>query len=354
MNLFPSCTFFLIFLFSSCQKEPPPKELTTTFSNRIMTIDYIITIGEKLSAEKTMNAQAIINETFDEVDRIYNKWNPNSEVSKLNQMKGHQIKKISPELERLLYQAQKIVQLSQGNFDPTIEPLQQLWRTHLKQGTVPSDESIAALGPAIGWDKIHFGKGFFSKDHDITRLDLGGIAKGLLVDLLVERLNQAGYEDVFVEWGGEIRASGRHPEGRDWKIFISRQGNPNPEMAVAHLSLHNQAIATSGDYQQYWEIKNSAASPSMPAQSIIYFHIIHPKTRRPLTIRKGTISSASVLANECWLADGLATAAMLFDNINQAKIWADEVRKEIPSLTFWFVLSDINDDTTPPTEPDSL
>ena len=138
-------------------------------------------------------------------------------------------------------------------FDPTIEPIQQLWKNRLNEAREPGPDEIAALLPATGWNKIHIEKGLFWKDHDGCSLDLGGIAKGYCVDLLVEQLNAAGYPDVFVEWGGEIRASGRHPDKRPWNIFISRLGNSNPSLAIATIALRDQAIATSGDYMQFWK-----------------------------------------------------------------------------------------------------
>ena len=171
----------------------------------------------------------------------------------------------------------RMTELSEGRFDPTIEPLQKLWKEHLAQGTVPSKPQIDALLPAIGWNKIHLSKGKICKDHDLTSLDLGGIAKGYCVDLLVERLNANGYPSIFVEWGGEIRTSGQHPDNRPWTIFISRFGNPDPEKALAILTLRNQAIATSGDYIQQWKVQKENTG-----EEAVYFHIIDPLTGQPL------------------------------------------------------------------------
>lgn len=315
---------FLI-LFSGCHESTPVSKMTT-LSGNAMTISYRILIGHPLSDSQERAAQTLVRSTFEEVDRIYNKWNPQSELSRLNQLPAHTTISISPELEHFLAVTQKVVEISQGRFDPTVEPLQQLWKERFSLGTTPTKEDIAAIIPAIGWDKIHFGNGKFSKDHSATQLDLGGIAKGHCVDLLVERLNAAGHPNVFVEWGGEIRASGQHPDGRPWNIFISRFGDSNPDHAIAHLPLQEEAIATSGDYLQHWTIEKTT-----------YFHIFDPKNYQPLIASSKSVSSASVRAPNCAFADGLATVAMMFPSLVEAETWAKEVQKQHPEVQFWLV-----------------
>lgn len=319
--------FYLLFfiLIAGCQ-NPPSQSAVTMFSDNVMTIDYRILIGETLSNEQKAKVQEIINRTFSKVNQVYNKWNEHSEISTLNKLKAGERFALSYELEQFLLQTQKIVEISNGRFDPTIEPLQQLWKSHLSVGKIPSDEEINAIIPAIGWDKIHFENGSFYKDHDLTRIDLGGIAKGYCVDLLVESFNAAGFSNVFVEWGGEIRTSGQHPDNRPWNIFISRLGDSNPEHAIDTLSLKDQAIATSGDYLQNWDVKPTT-----------YFHIFDPKTYRPLEITQHSVASASVLAPTCMLADGLATVAMMFPNIEEAQAWAERVKEQLPETQFWLV-----------------
>jgi len=296
-----------------------------------MTMNYKVIIGKRLSHMEEERVKGIMGRTFAEVDAIYNKWNPGSELSHLNRLHAGEQCVISPQLCFLLAQSQKIVILSHGLFDPTVAPLQQIWKEYLSQGTPPSDEAIAMVAPAVGWDKIHFENGKFHKDHNMTSIDLGGIAKGFSVDLLVERLNAEGYENVFVEWGGEIRASGQHPEKRPWKIFISHLGNDDPSSAIDFVDLYDTAIATSGDYQQHWTVY------APDGQETTYTHIVNPKTLEPLKKRKSGISSATVLAPTCMLADSLATVAMMFPTIEEAEEWAQSISENDSSIRFWLV-----------------
>lgn len=323
--------FILIFFLSSCFLSESEK--TTVFSGTEMTIDYRILIGHSLSASDKNSISRIIKKTFDEVDQIYNKWNPDSELSRLNKLKAGIKVRLSLDLEQLLVLTDTIVKLTDGRFDPTIEPLQALWKKYLEQGKTPSPTEIKSLAHVIGWNKIHFSDHIFYKDADETSLDLGGIAKGYCVDLLITRLNAAGFENVFVEWGGEIRASGEHPDKRPWNIFISHLGNTNPQEAIAIVSLHDQAIATSGDYLQNWKIKGEGDK----AEEISFFHIIDPATLQPCIATQYSVASASVLASSCAFADGLATAAMMFSNVQEAQAWSEHIKKQFPELSFWIV-----------------
>ena len=293
-----------------------------------MTMNYKIIIENQL--ENKASVQEVILKTFDEIDAIYNKWNSNSEISALNRLEKKTIVPISKELEFFLTETKKLVFLSNGLFDPTIEPLQKLWKEHLKINTVPSEIEIEAKMQVVGFDKIHFENGLFYKDFDETSLDLGAIAKGYTVDLLASRLNDLGYENTFIEWGGEIKATGKHPENRPWHIFISRFQNTNSEDAIAHIDLEDEAIATSGDYLQNWTVGKDQAKKT-------YFHIIHPKTGYLAEIKENSIASTSVIAKSCLVADALATTLMLFDDTDEATKWIESVKEHYDGIKVWIV-----------------
>lgn len=291
-----------------------------------MTIDYHITVGAILSQSETARLTQIITETFAHVDQIYNCWNPESELSRLNRLEAERAVPLSPELEQFLQKTGEMVALSEGRFDPTIHSLQTLWKSSLEVGRTPSQEEIAALRPSLGWSLIHFSNGYFWKEHQSTSLDLGGIAKGHCVDLLTEHLLAAGYPNLFVEWGGEIRTAGEHPTGRPWHLFISRLEDTDPAHAIAHLDLTDHAIATSGDYFQHWEAAGER-----------FFHIFNPQSGSPMLQKRSGIASASVAAPSCALADGLATTAMLFSSVEEAERWAKKIQEIYPNVQFWFV-----------------
>lgn len=311
--------FCLLLLLTACQNKPEP----ASFSGNAMTIGYRILIGKQLSDQESRQVQELIQEVFSEVNTIYNNWNPYSEISQLNRLPAKEKRLVSEPLYNFLTLTAELVELTDGRFDPTVYPLHKLWISYLKQGLTPPADEIAAASQLVGWDKIHLENGFFSKDYQGTSLDLGGIAKGYAVDLIVERLAKEGFTDAYVEWGGEIRTSGSHPSGRPWSILISALADNDPTKAAAQLQLHDKAVATSGDYIQYWQTFSGE----------VYFHIINPRTLTPLSIHPHSIASVSVIADSCMLADALATAGMTFDSVEEAK----ELQERQPNVEFIFI-----------------
>lgn len=265
-----------------------------------MTIPYCVQVGDRLSDEQTVQIQRLILDTFAEVNTIYNNWNPDSEVSRLGTLAAHQSIELSEPLTAFLRFVGQVVARTEGRFDPTVEPLQRVWKEHLRKGRVPERAQLAPIAQATGWHHIHLEGSSFWKDDALTALDLGGVAKGYTVDLIAERLDQAGYASIYVEWGGEIRTIGQHPEGRAWKVGIE---------GLSAIELSGAAIATSGSYIQNWTITG-----------MTYTHIIDPRTGEPL--HNCPISSVSVIAPTCAEADALATALMLFPSCAAAEAWA--------------------------------
>lgn len=310
-----------LLLLAGCSSESKESSLLVIQDN-VMTIPYRIQVAGPLAAQDKITISSIISSTFHEIDAIYNKWNPHSELSKINESRAGQSIPLSRELYQFMLLTATYVAQTGGKFDPTIEPLQKVWKDALQKGQLPSMEDIDRAASFVGWDKMTLEGGSILKGTDGVKLDLGGLAKGYAVDLLVERLNAAGYRSVFVEWGGEIRATGNHPERRPWTIYISRLGDPDPSRAVAILDVSNKAVATSGDYLQQWTVGNQT-----------YFHIINAKALKPLVATHTSIASVTVLADTCLEADVLATTAMLFSTVAEAQEWA----KQFPHATFWIL-----------------
>jgi FAD:protein FMN transferase len=290
----------LLLLLTACSTPSEP----TPFAGVRMTLPYCVLIGDPLTVADRDQVWEIIDEVFGLVDSCFNNWNPNSEISKLNTAPAHTAIPLSPQLEELLERAQQVVVLTQGRFDPTVAPLQKLWRASLESGRRPALEQVEELRSAVGWEKLQFCDHSCTKSHAKTALDLCGLSKGYAVDLLVERFNQAGFKNVHVTWGGEICVAGRHPRGRSWNALVA---SPEGGGAIAYLDLDQQAVATSGDYEQIWSLPDSS-----------FTHICDPHTGALLEVKKGSVASATVIAPTCWLADGLATALMLATSAEEA------------------------------------
>lgn len=309
-----------------CTNQPTPPQRTSEISGIAMTVPYHITFADEMNARSFDRANRLIEATFQEVNAVYNQWNPSSEISALNRLKAGAPVTPSDCLYRLLLLVDQISRLTEGRYDPTIEPLKKLWVRYLSEGSTPPPEALVEITPSLGWHQVHLVDGKFWKDNDTLQINLDSISKGLCVDMLVERLTVLGFHNVLVEWGGEIRASGQHVDGRPWRIFISRLGSTLSQDAIAEFDLDGRATATSGDYLQYWVIGDKT-----------YFHLFDPKRLCPLELHPGSIASATVQAQSCALADALATAALLFESMEDAQDWAKRVQTVLPNTTFWLV-----------------
>ena len=123
--------------------------------------------------------------------------------------------------------------------------------------------------------------------------DLSTIAKGYGVDEVVALLESQGHSNYLVEIGGEMRVAGTKGNGVPWRIAVEKP--VTQERAVQSiLSIGNNAIATSGDYRNYYEQDGKRIS-----------HTIDARTGMPIT---HTLASISVLHPSAMMADGWATA----------------------------------------------
>jgi thiamine biosynthesis lipoprotein len=188
---------------------------------------------------------------------------------------------------------------SGGAFDPTLQPLLNLWGFGSEgvERTVPTDEAIAECKARTGWAKLTVSAdNALLKTEPEVSLALGAIAKGFGVDAIGQILEDEGLSNWFVEIGGEVVVQGKNPTGEPWRIGIQYPSTTLMEegrlQGILHLT--TGAVATSGDYRNYLERDGQ-----------IYSHILDPRSGRAVLT---DTASVSVYAPNCTDADGLATA----------------------------------------------
>jgi len=127
-------------------------------------------------------------------------------------------------------------------------------------------------------------------------LDVDGIAPGYAVDMIAERFEALGVRDYLVELGGELRARGRSPAGRPWRVAVEAplRGERRP---FALVELDGMSASTSGDYRDFRMVGGRHVS-----------HTIDPRTGAPVTNR---LASVCVLHPSAARADAWATALMV-------------------------------------------
>jgi len=199
----------------------------------------------------------------------------------------------------VLKSSQEIYKATDGAFDPTVMPLVNAWGFGPEKGAELQTDNLDSLISLVGFDKISFDRKKVSKALPNMQLDFSAIAKGYAVDLVAELLESRGLTDYMVEIGGEVVCKGNNLKGIPWIIGINNPlyNEQGGEFIAAKVQLVNRALATSGNYQNYY-IKDGKK----------YAHTISPKTGRPV---EHNLLSASVFAPDCMTADAFATAFMV-------------------------------------------
>jgi thiamine biosynthesis lipoprotein len=205
----------------------------------------------------------------------------------------------SPLVLNLFDKALQVYRDSNGFFDITVAPLSRLWGFIDKKYHLPPPEEIKETLNIVGMDKIRKENGRLALLPDMG-LDWGGIAKGLGIDLAAEALKKMGISRAFINSGGDLFCWGKNPSNHSWKIGIL---HPRKKGYLAVLSLSELGVATTGDYQRYFEIDD-----------VRYHHVFDPHTGYPARNKQ----SVTVIGPQTLYCDALSTA--LFASPHPEKI----------------------------------
>ncbi|MFN3532871.1 MAG: FAD:protein FMN transferase [Candidatus Brocadia sp.] len=263
------------------------------------------------SDEKT--AGKAIEEALDEMermDRIMSNYKNDSELSQLNKKAPKSPFPCQGELLDVIEQSQYYSELSNGAFDITISPIVALWGFFNEKGHVPSDKEIGKHLPAVSYKNIVINKNnnpkepstvFFKNSN--TQIDLGAIGKGYAVDKALEIIKKFGISNACINLGGNIYVLNTPPGKNAWKIGIQHPRDKNE--ILGYLELKDEATATSGDYERFFEINGKR-----------YSHIIDPRTGRPVS---GTIA-VTIVAPTGTQVDALSTSIFVLGPENGMKL----------------------------------
>jgi thiamine biosynthesis lipoprotein len=227
-------------------------------------------------------------------------WRDDSEISRFNAASTVSWFPVSAELADIVQRAQQISRSTHGAFDITVGPLVRLWGFGPDKAVarIPDQDEIDSLLQSTGADslQVRTDPPSLRKLNPTTEIDVSAIAKGYAVDRIVDRLEALGIHSYMVEIGGEIRANGRKDDGGFWRIGIS-QPIPGDDGFAKIVELDGQAIATSGDYRNFFVLEGER-----------YAHVIDPRTGWPVAHE---LASVSIRADDCAFADAMATAMLV-------------------------------------------
>lgn len=291
----------VLLVLSGCARPPEPLRL----EGQSMGTGWSVLIGDA-GADET-RARPLIEAELQQVVAQMSTWEPDSDLSRFNAAAAGTQHPVPAQLQAVLKAALALAEDSGGAFDPTVGPLVELWGfgPGRPRQAAPAPAEIEALRGRIGWPRVQFEGGGLIQPGGLS-LDLSAIAKGYAVDRIAEALRAAGYVDLLIEVGGELRAHGQHPNGRPWRVGLE---GPSVEGAATGIVLRDQAVATSGDYRQFFEQDGRR-----------YSHMIDPRSGQPIA-QAGI--AVSVVHASCMQADGLATTLSVLGP-EQGFEWASE------------------------------
>jgi len=267
------------------------------FQGEAMGTQYTVKLVSRgHSGQAQAAAQNAVAEALSEVERLMSHYDPQSELSRLNRQPLGQPMTVSESTLQVLAVAAQVHAASGGAFDVTLGRAVDAW------GFGPSGKPRRVLPPAMvtrlqqaqrpGALLLNPRADSVTREQDVLA-NLSGVAKGYGVDRAAQALEALGMGDYMVEVGGEIRTRGVNGHQAPWQLAIERP-DAQPQQALRIVPMSGLALATSGDYRNYF-VDNGRR----------YSHELDPARAAPVT---HALASVSVVATDCTLADAWSTA----------------------------------------------
>jgi len=250
-----------------------------------------------LSGEDERALERAANDALDEVQRLDEQmslYRPDSELCFINSHAAEGPVPVEPRLFKLLSGAAEIWEATEGAFDITVGPLMECWGFFRGQGRIPPQEEIDKALHRVGMQHIALDarEKTVRFDRPGIKLDLGGIAKGLAVDAAAVGLGAWDVTSALIHGGwSTVYALGGAPNEVTWRVGIRHPYDANRR--VDAVTLRNQALSTSGNYEKFFA-----------ADGVVYSHIMDPRTGWPA---RGMLS-ASAITKAGFASDALSTA----------------------------------------------
>jgi FAD:protein FMN transferase len=244
-----------------------------------------------LRAEESLEA---VGREVSHIERILSRFLPRSEINRINESAGISSQKISFDTYEVLSKSVEFSQMCPGCFDITVEPLVTLWNSVTETVGPPDEISIQQVLPLVNYRDLILEPWQMSAGlcYSGQSIDLGGIGKGFAGDRIIEVLKEHDIPSAYANLGGNVVTLGTKPDGSLWNIGIQHPRQKN--RLIGSVSVADQTVVTSGDYQRYVTDKSGMR----------HHHILDPTTGCPAD--SGLIS-VSIVSNKSVVADALST-----------------------------------------------
>jgi thiamine biosynthesis lipoprotein len=218
-----------------------------------------------------------------------------SEISKLNARAGKSALAVKPEIYELLQKSVELSKRTEGAFDFTLGALKTLWGFDAENPRVPDSLAVRGLLASTGSAQLVLRNGTAFLADRKTRVDLGGLGEGLLVDRGARVLRESGIRAALVDASGEIRAFGQKPGRKKWRIGVKHPRDPEGGL-IGVIQIAGGGVTTSGDYEHFFIDHGKR-----------YCHILDPKTGAPAS----RCVSVTIVAADAMTADAYDTAVFV-------------------------------------------
>ncbi len=295
-----------------------PKSKFTFLNGTAFGTKFTITYKDDSQRDFTLQIDSLIKS----VNKSLSTYDKTSDISKIN--KGDSTIIVDEKFKEVFKKSKRIYLETNGVFDPTIGSLVNAWNFGPEKKLYELDSAkVNALMHLVGFNKVRLQNNKISKQHAKTYFDFNAIAKGYGIDIIGRFFENNNITDYMIEIGGEVRARGKSPSAKSWKIGIEQPNFDGTQSVQKIISLQNESMATSGTYRKFKVAKNGTK----------YAHIIDTKTGYPA---KSKILSASVIAPiDCADVDGYATALIAL-GLEKSKLFL----QKHPELKVFLIYSD--------------
>lgn len=310
-----SIVMMILVALSACKKSVS----YDTFTGFIQGTTYSI-VFENNGRLNPQELKSDVEKILHEFDLSLSLYEDSSIVSRINRNENVTLDDYFIEAFRI---SAVISEITDGAFDITVGPLVRAWGFGTNQQKDFSESKLDSLLKLVGMSKVKIENNRLIKTDPGIYLDFNAIAQGYSVDIVSGFFDTKGIKSYLIEIGGEVRVKG-DKQGVLWRIGIDRpeENNIQPGSELqAVISLKDRSLATSGNYRKFY-VENG----------IKYSHTIDPKTGYPA---RNQLLSATILADDCATADGIATACMV-----KGKEKTIEFLKSHPEFDAFLVFSD--------------
>lgn len=293
-KIFGACMAGILFgaILFGCDDSKPFRQYEGVAWNTSFHITYASNVPLDDSIRALMNT----------IEMSLSPFNSNSLLSKINKNESDSIDNL---IRRVYEKSVWVNKVSHGSFDPTLGPLISLWGfgpgNYIKN--LPDKSEIDSVMQHVGINECRLiDDSHIVKKDSLMEFNFSAVAKGYGCDLVSQMLLRNGCKDYMVEIGGEIVVNGKSPRRGPWRVMIDAPIPSNDSIihdGMAVIEVDSCSMATSGNYRNYRLIDGRMVG-----------HTIDGITGYPSNSR---VLSVTVIAPECIIADGLATACMAMD-----------------------------------------